>query len=156
MIVSDAAGNIIGAAPAPLSGSNVTLNDYSGPAQPLTIFAEKAGVLRIDLADGSEALASVRTLAPPFGQAAIIYPMTAVLADWEAASFRAAVLVICTVVVLIALAHRLFLAGLARPRGQSTLRKDAGPGRHGARPGTLRSLGLGSCARAHLLVGFDV
>jgi two-component system cell cycle sensor histidine kinase PleC len=107
VIVSDAAGNIAGAAPA-LSGSNSTLNDYLGPSQPLTVFAEKAGVLRIELADGSEALASVRTLDPPFGQVAIVYPMVAVLAEWEAASLRAAVLVICTVVVLIALALAYF------------------------------------------------
>ncbi|HUI21791.1 MAG TPA: ATP-binding protein [Methylocella sp.] len=107
VIVTDAAGTIVAAAP-PLSSSSGTLNDVLGPAQPLTVFAEKAGVLRIDLADGSDALASVHTLAAPFGQVAIIYPMDAVLADWEAASFRTAVLVICTVVVLIALAIAYF------------------------------------------------
>jgi two-component system cell cycle sensor histidine kinase PleC len=60
------------------------------------------------LADGSEALASVRTLDPPFGQVAIVYPIAAVLAEWEAASFRAAVLVVSTVVVLFALAFAYF------------------------------------------------
>jgi two-component system cell cycle sensor histidine kinase PleC len=107
VIVADAAGNIAGALP-PLSGSSTTLNDYLGSEQPLTVFAEKAGVLRILLADGTDALASVHTLDPPFGQVAIIYPMTAILADWQAASFRNAVLVICTVVVLIALALAYF------------------------------------------------
>ena len=107
-------------------GSNSTLNDYLGPAQPLTIFAEKAGVLRIDLADGSDALATVRTLAPPFGQVAIVYPMAAVLAEWEAASFRAAVLVICTVVVLIALAIAYFWqASRAREANQLCERMQA-------------------------------
>ncbi len=61
LAVTDAAGNIVAAAPE-LSGSNVTLTDYLGPSQPLTIFAEKAGVLRINLADGTDALAAVRTL----------------------------------------------------------------------------------------------
>ncbi len=125
VIVTDATGTIAGAAP-PLSGSNSTLNDYLGSAQPLTIFAEKAGVLRIDLADGSDALATVRTLAPPFGQVAIIYPMAAVLADWEAASFRAAVQVICTVVVLIALAIAYFWqASRAREANQLCERMQA-------------------------------
>ena len=125
VIVADAAGNIIGAAPA-LIGANSTLNDYLGPAQPLTIFAEKAGVLRIELADGSDALAGVRTLDPPFGQVAIVYPMGAVLADWEAASFRAAVLVICTVVVLIALAIAYFWqASRAREANQLCERMQA-------------------------------
>ena len=125
VIVSDAAGNIVCAAPA-LPPGNTTLNDYLGPAQPLTIFAEKAGVLRIDLADGSEALASVRTLAPPFGQVAVVYPMAAVLAEWEASSFRAAVLVICTVVVLIALAMAYFWqASRAREANQLCERMQA-------------------------------
>ena len=125
VIVSDAAGNIASSAPAIPSGTS-SLNDILGPAQPLTIFAEKAGVLRIDLADGSEALASVRTLAPPFGQAAIIYPMTAVLADWEASTFRAAVLVICTVVVLMALAMAYFWqASRARESNQLCERMQA-------------------------------
>jgi two-component system, cell cycle sensor histidine kinase PleC len=125
VIVSDAASNIVLAAPA-LPPGNTTLNDYLGPAQPLTIFAEKAGVLRIDLADGSEALASVRTLAPPFGQVAVVYPMAAVLSEWEASSFRAAVLVICTVVVLIALAMAYFWqASRAREANQLCERMQA-------------------------------
>jgi two-component system, cell cycle sensor histidine kinase PleC len=125
VIVSDAASNIVLATPA-LPPGNTTLNDYLGPAQPLTIFAEKAGVLRIDLADGSEALASVRTLAPPFGQVAVVYPMAAVLSEWEASSFRAAVLVICTVVVLIALAMAYFWqASRAREANQLCERMQA-------------------------------
>ncbi|HUZ91503.1 MAG TPA: ATP-binding protein [Methylocella sp.] len=125
VIVTDAAGSIIGAAPA-LSGSFGTLNDYLGASQPLTIFAEKAGVLRIELADGSDALASVHTLDPPFGQVAIVYPMVTVLAEWEAASFRAAVLVICTVVVLIALAIAYFWqASRAREANQLCERMQA-------------------------------
>jgi two-component system, cell cycle sensor histidine kinase PleC len=125
VIVSDAASNIVLAAPA-LPPGNTTLNDYLGPAQPLTIFAEKAGVLRMDLADGSEALASVRTLAPPFGQVAVVYPMAAVLSEWEASSFRAAVLVICTVVVLIALAMAYFWqASRAREANQLCERMQA-------------------------------
>ena len=125
VIVTGAAGNIAGAAP-PLSNSMSTLNDYLGPSQPLTIFAEKAGVLRISLADGSEALATVRTLDPPFGQVAIVYPIAAVLAEWEAASFRDAVLIVCTVVVLIALALAYFWqASRAREANQLCERMQA-------------------------------
>jgi two-component system, cell cycle sensor histidine kinase PleC len=105
--ITAAEGNIIAAVPA-LSGSNGTLTDYLGPSQPLTDFAEKAGVLRINLADGKDSLAIVHTLDPPFGQVAIVYPLTAVLADWQAEAFRSAVLVIFMVVVLIALAVAYF------------------------------------------------
>lgn len=107
VVMTDGAGNIAAAAPA-LAGAPATLNDYMGPSQPLTVFAEKAGVLRINLADGAEVLATVRTLDAPFGQLAIIYPLTAVFADWYAATFRAAGLLICTVLVLIALAIAYF------------------------------------------------
>jgi len=125
VIVTNAEGTIVGAAPA-LSGSTSTLNDFLGPSQPLTIFAEKAGVLRIGLADSSEALATVRTLAPPFGQVAIVYPIVAILAEWEAASLRAAVLVVCTVVVLIALALAYFWqASRAREANQLCARMQA-------------------------------
>jgi two-component system cell cycle sensor histidine kinase PleC len=107
LVAADAAGNIIAAAPA-IAGTNTALNDYLGPSQPLTVFAEKAGVLRITLASGEDALATVRTLDPPFGQLAIIHPLAAVLADWQTGTFRSAVLLICTVLVLIALAAAYF------------------------------------------------
>ena len=107
LVVTGAAGDIVAAAP-PLSGQNATLTDYLGPSQPLTIFAEKAGVLRINLADGADSLAAVRTLDPPFGQVAIVHPMAAVLAEWQAAAFRATILLSCTVLVLIALAIAYF------------------------------------------------
>lgn len=106
-VITGAAGNIIAALPA-LSASGETLNDYLGPSQPLTDFAEKAGVLRINLADGTDSLATVRTLEPPFGQVAIVYPLTDVLADWQAEAIRSAILLIGTVFVLVALAIAYF------------------------------------------------
>jgi two-component system cell cycle sensor histidine kinase PleC len=118
LVMTDATGNIAASLPA-LSRSNSTLNDYLGPSQPLTDFAEKAGVLRINLADGKDSLATVRTLDPPFGQVAIVYPLTAVLADRQAEAFRSAVLLICTVLVLIALAIAYFWqASCARESNQ--------------------------------------
>jgi two-component system cell cycle sensor histidine kinase PleC len=107
LLVSNAAGDIIAAYPAaPSLGGSLT--DYLGPAQPLTIFAEKAGVLHITLADGAEALATVRTLQAPFGQVAFVHPMAAVLAEWRANAFRIAVLLVSTVAVLLALALAYF------------------------------------------------
>ena len=87
VLVADPAGDIVASAPAS-PGVKGSLNDYLGAAQPLTIFAEKAGVLRINLGDGSDALATVRSLRAPFGQVAIVYPMAAVVAEWRAAAFR--------------------------------------------------------------------
>ena len=107
VLVSNIAGEIVATYPASL-GFSGSISDYLGSAQPLTIFAEKAGVLRITLADGSEALATVRTLQPPFGQAAVVHPMVAVLAEWRANTLRVAVLLICTVAVLVAVALAYF------------------------------------------------
>ena len=125
VMVTDAEGNILGAF-RPMANPSRTLNDYLGPSQPLTVFAEKAGVLRIDLADGSEALATVHTLEAPFGQVAVLYPLANVLAEWETSSFRAAVLVITTVIVLTALALAYFWqASRAREANQLCLRMQA-------------------------------
>lgn len=105
--VTDSSGVIAAAAPA-LPAGTLTLNDFLGPSQPLTIFAEKAGVLRIELESGGEALATVRTLELPGGQIAIAYPLAAILAEWQAGAFRAAVLLMCTGLVLIAMAFAYF------------------------------------------------
>jgi two-component system, cell cycle sensor histidine kinase PleC len=124
-VITGAAGNIAAALPA-LSGSNPTLNDYLGPSQPLTDFAEKAGVMRINLGDGKDSLATVHTLDPPFGQVAIVYPLTAVLADWQAEAIRSAVLLICTALVLTALAIAYFWqASRARESNQLCERMQA-------------------------------
>jgi two-component system cell cycle sensor histidine kinase PleC len=89
--VSDASGRIV-AATAPLQ-SGGPLSDLLGSDPLLTEFAEKAGVMRITLADGSRALATVRNLGRGEGvgrQVALIHPFEAVLADWRAATIRCA------------------------------------------------------------------
>ena len=81
------AGQIVAALP-PGAMRETTLAAKLGAAQPLTIFADKAGPMRIVLADGTEALASVRNLEPPFGQIAILQPVDSALAEWRAAVWR--------------------------------------------------------------------
>lgn len=103
ILVSDVNGKILTNLPN-LPKIIGTLADYLGPAQPLTTFAEKAGVMRITLADGSEALATVRNLLPPYGQIAFLHPLQAALADWKTSAIRSGVFLISTVLVLITLA----------------------------------------------------
>ena len=99
IIISDPAGGILFSAP---SGRNMpaTLQDMFGTAQPLTVLAEKAGVMRLMLHDGTDALASVHSLRAPFGQVAVIHPMTSVLADWNAAAWRSGILLTSTATML--------------------------------------------------------
>ena len=62
------------------------LIDLLGPIQPLTTFGASAGVLDLTLPDDTRALATVRTLSPPFGQLAALEPHTRALAKWRSLS----------------------------------------------------------------------
>ena len=101
VLVSDAAGALIAAWPGGFADREM-LADRLGRAQALTTFADKAGVMRIVLADGSEALATVRDRAAGRGQIAIIHPIREALSDWRTHSINA-LLVILVAVALIGL-----------------------------------------------------
>ncbi|HEY8067021.1 MAG TPA: ATP-binding protein [Methylosinus sp.] len=88
--VADGAGRIVAATP-PLDASGA-LASLLGAEPLLTEFADKAGVMRVTLADGRMALATVRNLAPGAGQVAAILPYEAALADWRAFVARYAAL----------------------------------------------------------------
>ena len=81
IFISDLDGNIVAAAPVRQVGR--PLLDILGPAQPLTTFTTTAGVMETPLADGTEAYATVRGLAAPLGQVAVIQPRDAALAPWR-------------------------------------------------------------------------
>ena len=98
IFVTDAAGQIVAAYP-PQSELK-TLGDVLGPAQPITFFAEKAGVMQVALADGAEAFATVRTLAAPLGQLAVVHTFDAALLEARTAAWRVNVLIASTGVLL--------------------------------------------------------
>lgn len=107
LIVTDSTGIVAAAVPPFSDGlepSGRTLADRLGPAQPLTTFGEKAGVLRITLADDSEALAAVRNLRPPFGQLAVVHPVALLLSDWWTTTLRTALVLGATTFALTAMA----------------------------------------------------
>lgn len=80
--VSDGRGMVI--ASEPVTGSSErSLIDLLGPAQALTVFADRAGVMKITLPGGIEALATVRNLAAPLGQVAVLYPTKRALSTSE-------------------------------------------------------------------------
>ena len=90
VFVSDTAGSIFAAWPRGGELLKSRLSDHLGE-QALTTFAEKAGVMRVTLADGSIALAAVRDLLPPNGQVAVVAPLDDVLASWRSGPLRSAV-----------------------------------------------------------------
>ena len=122
--VADGAGRIIAATP-PLDASGA-LAGLLGAEQILTEFADKAGVMRITLADGRKALATVRNLTPGAGQVAAIFPYDAALADWRLCLARYAALsaavTLATALGLFAFRREARRAALAE-RAQIDMRK---------------------------------
>jgi two-component system cell cycle sensor histidine kinase PleC len=83
ILVSNAEGMVIAAAPSTAGLVGRRLLDVIGDTHPLTILGDSAGVLEIALADGSPALATVRNLRSPNGQLSIIQRKSNALAAWR-------------------------------------------------------------------------
>ncbi|HEV2556870.1 MAG TPA: ATP-binding protein [Bosea sp. (in: a-proteobacteria)] len=80
--VSAEDGHVISSHPA-IGQTKRSLVDFLGPTQPLTAFGDRAGVMRIVLPDGVEAIAAVRNLAAPLGQVAVLHPVSRALSIWQ-------------------------------------------------------------------------
>ena len=102
VLMSDPSGQIIASYPDGATSGGMI--DHIGTSEPLTILAEKAGVMRITLPTGEAALAIVHSLGAPLGQVAVIHPLSDVLGGWRAALLRTIILLCCTAGVLSALA----------------------------------------------------
>jgi two-component system cell cycle sensor histidine kinase PleC len=102
VLMSDPSGRIVASYPDGATSGGMI--DHIGTSEPLTILAEKAGVMRITLPTGEAALAIVHSLGAPFGQVAVIHPMSEILGGWRAALLRTIILLCCTAGVLSALA----------------------------------------------------
>ena len=98
VLLTDQAGRIIASYPQASIGGAVA--DQVGAAAPLTVFAEKAGVMRLILADGTDALATVRSLHEPLGQVVVIHPIVDVLGVWRTTLVRTIVLLLSTMAAL--------------------------------------------------------
>jgi two-component system cell cycle sensor histidine kinase PleC len=83
VFVTNQDGRIIAGAPPGTGLMGHALLDVLGPGQPLTTFGASAGVLEVTLADGTEALATVRLLPTPFGQIAVVQTRSDALAVWR-------------------------------------------------------------------------
>ena len=88
VLVGDREGALIAAWPDDRAKGE-TLAGRLGDDRILTTFADKAGVMSVTLADGSQALATVRSLSPERGQVAVVHKVSGALADWRAESLSA-------------------------------------------------------------------
>lgn len=80
--VSGADGRVIASEPV-IGQTQRTLTDFLGQTQPLTVFGDRAGVMRITLPNGTDVFASVRNLAAPLGQVAVLQPVSRALSVWQ-------------------------------------------------------------------------
>jgi two-component system, cell cycle sensor histidine kinase PleC len=101
LVLADPNGKVLSAFP-PLATIPAALNDLLGEAQPLTVFADRAGVMTIRFADGEDGIATVRAL--PGGQIAVVQPVHRVLASWQARAVGQASLLAAVTIVLIGIA----------------------------------------------------
>lgn len=85
LYVADEQGRIVVATGAPEGAPPSDLLTLLGPAQPLTTFGERAGVMVVTLPDGEPALATVRNVASGRpGQVALVQYVDDALAPWRA------------------------------------------------------------------------
>ena len=101
--VTNGAGELIMSLPSGKLAA-ASLGDLVGHGHPLLVMAEKAGVMRVMLATGTEALVSVRSLEGSLGQFALVHPIPDVLADWRTMALRTILLLGSTTVLLLGIA----------------------------------------------------
>jgi two-component system cell cycle sensor histidine kinase PleC len=94
---------------APLDGAaSGNLLTILGPQQPLTTFGAEAGVLRLTLLDGTDAIVTVRNVPQTDAQVAFVQPVGAALADWRRDASLEITLLVCAGLVLALLAGGLW------------------------------------------------
>ena len=106
-LFADAEGNIQGRAPinSPYTGN---LLNTLGPQQPLTIMGDDAGVLRITLLDGTDAIVTVRNVPKTDAQVAFVQPISSALREWRGDAIVEVTLLVCAGLVLALIAGGLW------------------------------------------------
>jgi two-component system cell cycle sensor histidine kinase PleC len=100
LLLADAAGVVQATYPSGIVAP-ATLVELLGESQPLTFFADRAGVMTIRLADGKEGIATVRSLDHSGGQIAVVQPLPRVLSSWWARTIGQVSLLGAATVVLL-------------------------------------------------------
>lgn len=100
---TDASGKIVATEPEAPQAIGKLLVDLLGPSQPLTAFAERAGVIELSLVDSANAFATVRNLRNGAGQIAALQSRERALENWWRDTRLTATLVTTTSVVLLIL-----------------------------------------------------
>jgi two-component system cell cycle sensor histidine kinase PleC len=100
LLLIDQSGTVLAVFP-PSENAPRKLGDVLGDAQPLALFADRAGVMTIRMPDGNEGIATVRSLHASSGQIALIQPLPSVLSSWWTRTIGNISLLGATIVVLL-------------------------------------------------------
>ncbi|PLX39086.1 MAG: PAS domain-containing sensor histidine kinase [Hyphomicrobiales bacterium] len=115
ILVTDKDGAVTATAPMKAMLEGRSLSDLLGPAQPLTTFGARAGVMELTLPSEETVFATVHHLDGKLGMVAITQPKEAALASWRSLLSASVTLFVCTAGTLIVLVYAYF-AQSARAR----------------------------------------
>jgi two-component system cell cycle sensor histidine kinase PleC len=105
-MLADSRGRIIASTPPGETGK--TLESVLGGNQPLTAMSDRAGVMRIALANGDDVIATVRSLPNGMGQVAIVQPIDSILTGWRNRAISLLLLAAASTIVIAALGIAFF------------------------------------------------
>ncbi|NBN62865.1 PAS domain-containing protein [Microvirga tunisiensis] len=108
ILVTDPSGLIVASAPLQAEYEGQIIGDIFGPAQPLTVFGARAGVLTINKDSGSPALATVHHLNGRLGMVAVMQPEKDIFAEWRGDVSANVTLFVGTATVLLVLVYGFF------------------------------------------------
>lgn len=108
LILTDMDGAVLASFPT-TKNIPTSLDALFGSGQPIMLFADRAGVLTVNLADGSGALATVRNLTASGGYIAIVQPMSELYSGWNNRTLNQIALLAAIVLVLFGVGTAYFL-----------------------------------------------
>lgn len=108
ILMSDASGIIRATAPVDSKLIGQILSEQFGQGQPLTTFGQRAGVLKVMMADRTEAFATVHHLVTPLGSIAVVQPATKTFSMWRNALSSRVTLFVFTGITLIVLVYAFY------------------------------------------------
>jgi two-component system cell cycle sensor histidine kinase PleC len=108
ILVSDPEQVILATVPAGLGLENTTLGFQIGQSQPLLIFGERAGVMKIMLPDGNQALAALHHLGGQLGSVAVVQPLDLVYAEWRSDLSLTVLIFVATSALLLVILYGYF------------------------------------------------
>jgi len=103
ILLMDPQGLVVAATPRESQMIGRYVDEILGASQPLTTLGERAGVLKLTLADDEEVIATVHHNLDNVGAIAVLQPTSGVFAEWRRTVSREAAVFVATSIVLVIL-----------------------------------------------------